>query len=139
MSQRRLSDVRAEADRWFARLVKLRAADEQGYVRCVTCGRSILWDSLGLQAGHFRRRWMMATRYDEMNVHPQCLACNYFGDEANLRDYMVRTYGQAAVDDLVRRSHELASERIEDYERLIERWKRELVERGDLAAYDDGK
>lgn len=131
---RSLVDMRRVADRWFARLVKLRAADDRGMVRCVTCGKAFLWDSVNIQAGHFRRRWHMATRYDEMNVHPQCLQCNYYGDEAALREYMVRRYGEEAVEDLCRRSRELASERVEDYERLIERWKRELAERGDAAA-----
>lgn len=132
-----LKEIRDQADRIFARLVKLRAADDQGYVKCVTCGRRMQWDSPMSNCGHFRRRWHQATRYLFSNCVVQCMICNNYGPEANLRAYMVKTYGEDAVDDLVRRSNQICTDRIEDYRELIREWKEELCERGDIQSCED--
>jgi len=46
------------ADRWFSKYIRLKAADANGYVQCVTCGKAIPWNK-GCHAGHFVvRQWV---------------------------------------------------------------------------------
>ena len=132
-----LKEIRNTADRVFARLVKLRAADDRGFVTCVTCSRRMPWESPLANCGHFRRRWHKTTRYVFTNCVVQCAICNNYGHEANLRAYMINTYGQEAVDDLIRRSNQICTDRIEDYIELIREWKEELCELGDIQSCED--
>lgn len=60
-------------------LVRLEAANDEGYVRCVTCGIWRPWND-GMQGGHFIAKgdssyWAL----EKENVHPQCSGCNSFG------------------------------------------------------------
>ena len=132
-----LEAIRKQADYWFSRLVRLRAVFDRGNVRCVTCDKVYQWDCPVMQAGHFRRRWHKTTRYDDNNVFPQCLDCNYYGNEKRLEEYMVSRYGQEMVDDLILRSNQVCSDRMDDYLGLIKAWKMELCERGDLQACEE--
>jgi len=63
-------------DTIFSKYIRLRDADQNGYCRCVTCGERYHWKKI--QAGHFISRKHYATRWDENNVHAQCVACNVF-------------------------------------------------------------
>ena len=66
----------AKLDTIFSKYIRLRDADQNGYCRCVTCGERYHWKKI--QAGHFISRKHYATRWDENNVHAQCVACNVF-------------------------------------------------------------
>ena len=57
------------------RLVRLKAADQDGFVVCVTCGIKRQWDDR-MQGGHFISRRYTATKLQEENVHVQCYGCN---------------------------------------------------------------
>lgn len=76
----------------FQKLVKLRAADGNGIIKCVTCGFTGKWNATkGLNgaifdAGHFYSRRHAATLYVPMNCHPQCVGCNRYKD-GNLTEY----------------------------------------------------
>ncbi len=63
-------------DAVFSKYIRLRDADQEGYCRCATCGEKHHWTKI--QAGHFISRKHYATRWDERNVHAQCVACNVF-------------------------------------------------------------
>lgn len=63
-------------DAVFSKYIRLRDADQDGYCRCATCGEKTHWTKI--QAGHFISRKHYATRWDEQNVHAQCVACNVF-------------------------------------------------------------
>jgi len=59
------------------KLVRLKAADENGYCTCVTCGKIDLWKSM--DGGHYIPKgnssyWAL----EEENIHPQCKRCNGF-------------------------------------------------------------
>jgi len=86
------------------KLVRLKAADSDGYANCVTCGANHHWKEL--QGGHFIPRGNSATKLLEENIHPQCRGCNGFamkhGDAAHRYTlYMVDMYGREFVDDLL--------------------------------------
>ncbi len=85
--------------------VRLKAADDQGYVQCVTCGIKRLWNDQ-MQGGHFIERSYLATKLLEENIHPQCSTCNGpFGGtpSGNLVQYtifMEDTYGREFIQEL---------------------------------------
>jgi len=86
------------------KLVRLKAADENGYANCVTCGANKHWKEL--QGGHFISRRYTATKLLEENIHPQCSGCN--GPRAKdgvvtvqYTNYMTDFYGREFVDELL--------------------------------------
>lgn len=88
------------------RLVRMEAADDQGYARCCSCGARKHWKEL--QGGHFISRSHKATILDEDNVHPQCPRCNI--NSGNIPGYflhIVNRYGADAPSDLAARGREV--------------------------------
>ena len=79
------------------KLVRLKAADHQGFVKCVSCGAVKRWQEM--QGGHYIERGRLATKLLEENIHPQCAYCNAFGMQnsahcrENYRTYMIDMYG----------------------------------------------
>jgi hypothetical protein len=72
------STPRKKAIDLLQKLVKLKAADDNGYVECWSCGSVHHWSEM--DGGHFIAKG--ASSYwatEEENVHPQCRACNRFG------------------------------------------------------------
>ncbi len=87
------------------KLVRLKAADDLGYCRCVTCGQVLPWNK-GIQGGHFIDRRHKVTKIMEENIHPQCAYCN--GPMANqgmvkgrYTIYMQEMYGNDFVVDML--------------------------------------
>jgi len=98
--QKRLALMR-EADRLFSLFIRQKAADHAGYVKCITCGRTMHWRNA--QAGHCIVRTKLAVRYDERNVHPQCKHCNHFkeGDHFRYGTILDQLYGPGTAQSLI--------------------------------------
>lgn len=81
---------------WYIRIKN----SVNGDATCVTCGKTTPWGQM--QNGHFYTRGRYPTRWNEMNCHVQCPACNVFlkGNYIVYTKYMIDRYGRAAVDDL---------------------------------------
>lgn len=89
---------------------------------CFTCGNRL--EIKQCQAGHFFSRGHHAIKYDEKNVHAQCLPCNVF-KHGNLHEYhrnFIARYGQAAYDDLYSRKDDEAKRTVEWYKEMIEKY-----------------
>ena len=82
------------------RIVRLKAADENGYCACVTCGKIDRWQDL--QGGHFISRRFTAHKLLEEQIHPQCPGCNgpKKGNPVAYTLYMLDTFGREWVDNL---------------------------------------
>ncbi len=98
------------------KLVRLKAANDNGYVTCVTCGVVNKWNDQ-MQGGHFFERSRLGTKLLVENVHPQCSGCNCFKMKTtsgvlDYRRYMVDMYGEKGVDEL-----EALSRKIKKYSR----------------------
>lgn len=106
------------------KLVRLKAANGEGYCRCVTCGNYYHWKAMN--GGHFISRKYQATKIIEENLHPQCVSCNGFPDNfvfANYDEYMKATYGPEFVEEL-----KLIAKRPASFNRAdLEKQKRELA------------
>ena len=89
------------------RMVRLKAADDDGMCVCWSCGKPGHWSEM--QGGHFIERKKTATKADEANIHPQHSNCNLWEMKkaSTVLDYrrkMVDYYGEAFVNDLIARS-----------------------------------
>lgn len=89
------------------RMVRLKAADDDGYCVCITCGARKHWKEM--QGGHFIERGKKATKIEEANIHPQCPQCNQWGMKSTsvvlaYRQAMVDYYGEGFVENLIARS-----------------------------------
>jgi hypothetical protein len=101
------------------KLVRLKAADDNGYVMCCTCGVIRLWNDR-MQGAHFISRGKLATKIMIENCHPACAYCNQWAHKTTLgileyRRYMIDTYDEDAVDEL------------EALSRTIKKWTRDEV------------
>lgn len=83
------------------RIVRMKAADENGYAACVTCGKVDHFTCM--DGGHFVSRTYTAHKLLEENIHVQCKKCNGFkgGEYQAYTLYMIDTYGRDFVDDLL--------------------------------------
>ena len=63
-------------DSIFSHYIRMRNANPDGIVECVTCGKKDHWKNM--DCGHFMSRKFMSTRWHEDNCQVQCKACNVF-------------------------------------------------------------
>lgn len=85
------------------KLVRLKAADSNGYVKSVTSGIAMPWQEM--QGSHFIQRNRTATKLVEENVHPQTPAENCYEMKTSYgvlkyRRAMVAMYGEEFVQEL---------------------------------------
>ena len=97
--------LKKEALELIQLLVRVKAADDNGYCKCVTCNTVSLWNN-GMQGGHFISRGKTKWCLVEENIHPQCAACNGFGmkyhnKEAVYTIYMQDMYGAGFVQNML--------------------------------------
>lgn len=117
MKERTRASWKKEADMWFSRFIRQR---DKG--RCYTCPNSN--DPKKMQCGHFVPRQYISTRYDEINNHCQCYACNmlYNGQPDIYAINLKRDYG----NDIIEKLNALRSriERYMDYEQISKDYKK---------------
>lgn len=96
-------------DEEVQRFIRLRAADENGYCKCASCGVMIKWQGTGkMHCGHWISRSHYATRWDLRNLFPQCAKCNDpqrgNGMPYELGKEVERIYGEEVAKELKRKS-----------------------------------
>ena len=84
----------------FQKLVRIANADDNGMCACCSCDKSYHYSEMN--GGHFIKRHKTAIVFDAQNVNPQCVRCNHYlsGNESKYREFMLKTYGQEAIDRL---------------------------------------
>jgi len=100
--QKSLMGHKKDAWREFSRYIRLRDCfDNTEHAFCFTCRKPYHYKDM--QAGHYIHD-LNSTYFNPMNVHAQCVRCNYFlnGNGKVYRKHMVDTYGRKAVDKLER-------------------------------------
>ncbi|AWW32150.1 NinG protein [Echinicola strongylocentroti] len=100
---KKLSWLLEKAQEAFNRYIRKRDNNNprKGFFTCISCGK--VRDEKYLQAGHYMPAGSNApVRFDEMNVHGQCVECNTYlhGNQEAYRRGLVRKYGEEAVEDL---------------------------------------
>jgi hypothetical protein len=122
-----------EAAVLLQKLVRMKAADENGYAKCVTCDKPEPTHWKDLQGGHFMERNRKATKLLEENLHPQCMGCNAFKMKTAsgvlaYREYMVSMYGEEFVSELIQQSRQVKKYTRHEVEGLIFDFKRRIAE-----------
>lgn len=114
-------------DKVFSEYIRKRDT-KNGYANCVSCGKFTPYEQL--DAGHFINRKWHSTRWNELNVHAQCRACNRFdeGNKGGYAIYMLNNYGQKKVEYLQALSRERAGYTDSDGELMIKEYKQKLKE-----------
>ena len=89
-----------KADSWFSKYIRIRDADENGYVACIACGRIKHWTKV--DCGHFIKRQFMSTRFNEKNCNGECKYCNNFlqGNDINYAIGLEKKYGPGIIEEL---------------------------------------
>ncbi|MDE2021308.1 MAG: recombination protein NinG, partial [Patescibacteria group bacterium] len=126
--QKTISALSNDVAALIQKLVRVKAADRDGYCRCVTCGK--VGHYTEMQGGHFISRAWLATRLMEENIHVQCAGCNGPG-QGNLiayTMYMEDTYGKPFVLELLRRKHSPTKYRRPDLEDLKDEYRGRIAE-----------
>lgn len=87
-------DLKNKMDRLFSAYVRMRDKDKP----CISCGKM----SDDKEAGHFYPRANLALRWDEMNVHGQCVQCNRYrgGNRSAFGRGISLRYGEHVVEML---------------------------------------
>jgi len=117
------ADLRDILDRDFSYFIRMSEADDNGFVKCPTCGKILYWNET--DCSHFIKRDIIATRYDERNVIAQCHYENSFRD-GNLHlmlPVLLERHGQEAVDELKKLEDMCGKKRVFDNYQLIEKIK----------------
>ena len=94
-----------KAAKLLQRLVRMEAADDNGYAQCVTCGKIDHYKDL--QGGHFIPRGRTVFKLYKPNCNPQCPSCNLWGMKQahyvlRYRQWMVDTHGERKVKAMER-------------------------------------
>ena len=123
--------LRAKALKTLQKLARISAADDNGYCKCVSCGK--LDHYKNMDGGHFipkgsSSRWAL----DEQNVHPQCKGCNGFGmkhgsAEAQYTIWMLDWYGKDAVEHMLATKKDPIKYYSSDYREMIEDWGQQIM------------
>ena len=107
--------------------IRQKYADSDGFVKCTTCNTKKHWKEQ--QAGHFVPSGASSyLRYTETNIHPQCFHCNINlgSNPIEYREYMIKTYGEKFVNQMLELRNEMAIRKSCDYQELIEEWETKL-------------
>lgn len=85
---------------------------------CFTCG------GYGDQAGHYIRRGVDATRFDEDNIRLQCFSCNVekFGNLEVFRKRLIEEIGLFRVKEVERKSRLTVKFSNEELQNLIQQY-----------------
>ncbi len=91
------TDLKNKLDRLFSAYIRIRDKDKP----CISCG-----SAEELEAGHFYPRANLPLRWDEMNVHGQCVKCNRYngGNRPAFGRGIAIRYGESVVEALDVRS-----------------------------------
>ena len=88
------------ADSWFSKFIRVRDADEDGIIFCISCGNPVHWKDA--DCGHFIKRQHKSLRYSEINGNGQCRKCNWLeqGNDIGYAKGLEKKYGLGTVDKL---------------------------------------
>lgn len=112
--------------RIFSTYIRLRDADENGYITCITSGRRVHWTEA--DAGHFISRRHLATKFDEQNVNAQSRHDNRFaaGKQYEYGLAIDRKYGKGTAEKLLLKSRQVCKRGKYEIE-VMEKYYKEKV------------
>ena len=124
-----------ELDKYCSLITRIGASDKYGRVECYTCGRMFFYKQT--DCGHYVSRQKLSTRFDLLNLKPQCTNCNRVlrGNLEAYRNHLVRDIGEEKVKELETRPprkistpelKEMLDEMKIEYKKIVEKRKNSL-------------
>ena|ERR1044071_7695602 len=113
-----------EADKWVSLYVRLRAADQNGTVKCISCNEKMWY--LDADCAHFEDRDNMGTRYYLPNLAPACQNCNRFDHYEHLKAWRDKLT-QQQENDLNQRAKSMLKFTRPELQELIDHYKGEVA------------
>lgn len=108
-----------KADAAFSLWFRANEADENGLVRCVTCGRIMKWKMPdgSCHNGHWQSRGLSAVRFMPENCGIQDTICNSYqeGRKKDMEAYLRKRHGDEVVDRIEMLA-KLPNKRLSDFE-----------------------
>lgn len=94
------SATERKLDKIFSEAIRLRDADDNGFIRCISCQSVKRWREA--DNGHYIRRGPKTTRWDERNCNAQCKQCNGLqdGNKSGYTKGLIRKYGPEIIEIL---------------------------------------
>mgnify|MGYP003656973282 FL=1 len=120
--KRKLDDI-------FSKFIRWRAADSDGNVQCVTCGK--IAEVSKMQNGHFMSRKHHSIRWHAYgNCNPQCYGCNIGGKGLQFQHYLYidKKYGEGTSMRLLERSTVKRKYYLEEIIQLRKHYKKKVDE-----------
>lgn len=113
-------------DAVFSYFIRQKDANEEGFVKCYTCGKYFYW--LYIQCGHYVSRTHYGTRWEEKNCKPQCEGCNVFreGVKDVFARNLVREYGPQILELLAAKKNNIVKLHDFEFKVLINQYKSKL-------------
>jgi len=123
-----ITKLKKKAWTLFSKYIRLKYADDNGYVQCVTCKCIKHWKEM--QAGHYISRRFSFYLFSETNVFPQCVACNMFnkGELGKYCLFLQGKYGKEWVDERTNTAPPIKQFKRPELEIIIESLKQKLNE-----------
>ena len=117
---------KAKLDRIFSEFIRLRDANNEGYIQCISCGKVVHWKES--DCGHYVNRAEMGTRFDEKNCNAQCRYCNRFreGQMLGYTQGLLKKYGPGILDELRIKKNRITKLSGFEYGHLIEHYKQQV-------------
>jgi hypothetical protein len=125
----KLSDYHAELWRVFSLYIRQRDADENGIIRCISCGKPMSWRHS--DAGHYYSRTFSGIKYHEKNVNAQCKQCNFRqGNAQGYKKGLVAKYGEDVLDHLDLVKHNKSKYTRFELQALTDFYLQKLIDNG---------
>lgn len=117
-----------QCDKAYSMLVRLRAADDRGFVKCVTCGFCGHYSCF--DNGHGVVRGNMATRYEDRNTGPQCRECNRNngGLQDKFAEHVDALHGSGTWEELVRLGHSVCKRTKAEVNEMAAAFRKEIAQ-----------
>lgn len=122
--------LRAKCLEAMQKLCRIKAADDNGYAQCVTCG--VIKHYKDMDGGHFIPKgkssfWALS----EENIHPQCKGCNGFQMKhgtamLSYTLWMIDYYGREFVEEMKAKSNQVLKLSKADYEQILKETKEQI-------------
>ena len=115
--------IEGKLDKEFSRFVRMRFADENGYVTCCTCNRFMHWKEG--DCGHFMSRRHKFIRWNDWNALFQCKSCNSYrsGEQYKMAKSIDSRFGIGTAQLMDRMRHQTKKWTIGELREKLEYFK----------------
>ena len=120
--------LKEKLDRIFSTFIRLRDADNNGVIKCISCGTHHFWSRI--HNGHYVNRSFMSTRFNEKNCNAQCVHCNTFkeGNPAGYTLGLLAKYGPNIIEHLHLLQNQTSKYSDFDYKVMIQDYSKKVKE-----------